>query len=122
MSINAVNPYANNNQISPLEQEVLWEFAKLNDKVKRAAQLARLTADSPNESLLAELRSLEKRMGLVLTLFQASVWGVIVDSQAAEEARAHEQEAQQYGQDQHLQGAGDVSYDDSREWNDDTVM
>ncbi|KAL0254004.1 hypothetical protein I308_101383 [Cryptococcus tetragattii IND107] len=87
MSINSVNPYANNGQLSQLEQELLWEFAKLSDKVKRAANLAKLTAESPNESLLAELRTLEKRMGLVLTLVKASVWAVIVDSQAAEEAR-----------------------------------
>ncbi|KIS00708.1 hypothetical protein L804_02129 [Cryptococcus deuterogattii 2001/935-1] len=59
---------ANNGQLSQLEQELLWEFAKLSDKVKRAANLAKLTAESPNESLLTELRTLEKRMGLVLTL------------------------------------------------------
>ena len=78
----------------------------------KIANLARLTAESPNEAVLAELRTLEKKMGLVLTLvrrgrhdhcrgaesfrvlqFKASVWAVIVDSQAAaeaEEARAME--------------------------------
>ncbi|WWC60978.1 uncharacterized protein I303_103555 [Kwoniella dejecticola CBS 10117] len=133
MSINTVNPYANNNQVSPLEQDVLWEFAKLNDKVKRASNLARLTAESPNESLLAELRTLEKRMGLVLTLFQASVWAVIVDTQAAEEARAHQQEQeqqqrlllQQQQEQQYALAQGqaqDISYDDSRRWDDDSVL
>lgn len=32
------------------------------------SNLARLTAEDPNEALLAELRTLEKKMGLVLTL------------------------------------------------------
>ncbi|KGB75715.2 hypothetical protein CNBG_1553 [Cryptococcus deuterogattii R265] len=108
MSINLVNPYANNGQLSQLEQELLWEFAKLSDKVKRAANLAKLTAESPNESLLAELRTLEKRMGLVLTLVKASVWAVIVDSQAAEEAR----------QQQSAESAPEISYNETRSWED----
>lgn len=32
------------------------------------SNLARLTAEDPNEALLAQLRTLEKKMGLVLTL------------------------------------------------------
>jgi hypothetical protein len=32
------------------------------------SNLAKLTSENPNESLLAELRLLEKKMGLVLTL------------------------------------------------------
>jgi hypothetical protein len=32
------------------------------------SNLAKLTAEDPNESLLSELRVLEKKMGLVLTL------------------------------------------------------
>ncbi|WVW82942.1 hypothetical protein I302_104957 [Kwoniella bestiolae CBS 10118] len=139
MSINTVNPYANNNHLSTLEQDVLWEFAKLNDKVKRASNLAKLTAESPNEALLAELRTLEKRMGLVLTLFQASVWGVIQDSQAIEEARIHQEEQEQYLRQQQQQqqhnmsnegyqygyGGGqgqEQSYDDSRGWSEDSMM
>ncbi|KAI9633471.1 DASH complex subunit Dad3-domain-containing protein [Dioszegia hungarica] len=95
-----VNPYANQAQLSPLEQEVLWEYAKLSDKIKRISNLAQLTAASPNESLLAELRSLEKKMGLVLTLYKASVWAVMMEQQAAEE------EAQQG---QHMDNSSEYS-------------
>ncbi|WVO13929.1 hypothetical protein L204_101554 [Cryptococcus depauperatus] len=77
MSLNTTNPYANNSQLTSTEKDVLWEYAKLSDKIKRAASLARETTKSPNESLLDELRVLEKRMGLVLTLVQASVWAFI---------------------------------------------
>ncbi|OCF55742.1 DASH complex subunit DAD3 [Kwoniella mangroviensis CBS 10435] len=140
MSINAVNPYANNNHLSTLEQDVLWEFAKLNDKVKRASNLAKLTAESPNEALLAELRTLEKRMGMVLTLFQASVWGVLQESQAAEEARIQREEQEAYYHQQMQQrqqqrnmsnqgyqygygGQGqERSYDDSRGWSEDSTI
>ncbi|WVQ98846.1 hypothetical protein IAU59_005977 [Kwoniella sp. CBS 9459] len=127
MSVNAVNPYANNDQLSSLEQDVLWEFAKLNDKVKRAANLAQLTAESPNESLLEELRKLERRMGLVLTLFSSSVWGVLNDAQAAEEGRARQEAEAQYLEEQQrrqhqYQGGDDVSYDDSRAWTEDSVL
>ncbi|CAD6567971.1 MAG: hypothetical protein TREMPRED_004139 [Tremellales sp. Tagirdzhanova-0007] len=86
MAVALSNPYTNNAQLSVLEQDVLWEYAKLGDKIKRIASLARSAAEIPNETLLAELRTLEKKMGLVLTLFKASVWAVIVDSQAAAEA------------------------------------
>ncbi|OCF36472.1 DASH complex subunit DAD3 [Kwoniella heveanensis BCC8398] len=129
MSVNTTNPYASNDQLSSLEQDILWEFAKLNDKVKRAANLAQLTAESPNESLLEELRKLERRMGLVLTLFSSSVWGVLNDAQAAEEERARQQaeaqyqeELQQQQQQYQYQGGGDISYDDSRAWTEDSMM
>ncbi|TYJ55397.1 hypothetical protein B9479_003900 [Cryptococcus floricola] len=108
MSVQTTNPYANNGQLSSLEQDVLWEFAKLSDKVKRAAALSRNVAEAPNESLLAELRTLEKRMGLVLTLVQASVWAVIVDSQAAEEARQRE----------YTEPPPEQSYAEGRSWED----
>jgi DASH complex subunit DAD3 len=94
------------------------------------AGLAKLTSESPNESLLAELRELEKKMGLVLTLvsawddlparaalinlqFTASVWAVLMEHRQAaedEEARAREQQA-----------AADVSYDD-RDWSEDSML
>ncbi|OCF41426.1 DASH complex subunit DAD3 [Kwoniella heveanensis CBS 569] len=129
MSVTTTNPYASNDQLSSLEQDILWEFAKLNDKVKRAANLAQLTAESPNESLLEELRKLERRMGLVLTLFSSSVWGVLNDAQAAEEERARQQaeaqyqeELQQQQQQYQYQGGGDISYDDSRAWTEDSMM
>ncbi|WVQ78359.1 hypothetical protein IAT38_000444 [Cryptococcus sp. DSM 104549] len=118
-NINTVNPYANHSQLSTLEADVLWEFAKLNDKIKRASALARETAENPNESLLAELRSLEKRMGLVLTLVQASVWAVIVDSQAAEEARAQHEHDHGHEYEHSVQGgAPERSYDETRSWQD----
>ncbi|KAJ8482103.1 hypothetical protein ONZ45_g1670 [Pleurotus djamor] len=76
------NPYANHPSLTPLEADVLWEYAKLAHHVKTAAQTTRSLGDQPDERMLARLRLLEKKMGLVLTLFKASVWGVINEQPA----------------------------------------
>jgi DASH complex subunit DAD3 len=56
---------------------VLWEYAKLAQNVRIVTQKTRLLSEEPDKVMLAKLRILEKKMGLVLTLFKASVWGVI---------------------------------------------
>ena len=49
--------------------------------------MARDTAENPNDKLLEDLRVLEKKMGLVLTL--------ITDQEAAEEQRKMEEDRKQ---------------------------
>jgi len=78
------NPYEAHPSLTQTEAEVLWEYAKLAQNVKMITQTTRLLSQEPDETLLARLRVLEKKMGLVLTLFKASVWGVI-NEQAIEE-------------------------------------
>jgi len=68
------------------EAEVLWEYAKLAQHVK----LTRLLSEEPDQMLLARLRVLEKKMGLVLTLFKASVWGVINEQPATDPSGNYE--------------------------------
>ncbi|KIY50741.1 hypothetical protein FISHEDRAFT_38109, partial [Fistulina hepatica ATCC 64428] len=72
-----VNPYASHPSLAPLEAEVLWGYLKLSTRMKEATKKLHVLAKEPDETMLARLRVLEKKMGLVLTLFQASVWGVI---------------------------------------------
>ncbi|KAJ9109056.1 hypothetical protein QFC21_000383 [Naganishia friedmannii] len=87
------NPYAGHPQLSsPLQGEVLWEYAKLARTIRRVDNLTKTTSSTPNDALLAELRTLERKMGLVLTLFKASVWAIITDTEAEEEQRASERE------------------------------
>ncbi|EKM82579.1 hypothetical protein AGABI1DRAFT_33570 [Agaricus bisporus var. burnettii JB137-S8] len=76
------NPYESHPSLTPLEAEVLWEYAKLAQHVKLMTQKTRLLQEEPDKKMLTRLRVLEKKMGLVLTLFKASVWGVI-NEQAA---------------------------------------
>lgn len=79
-----VNPYQSHPSLSPTEAEVLWEYAKLAQHLKLVTRKTRLIGEEPDQMLLARLRVLEKKMGLVLTLFKASVWGVINEQPAAE--------------------------------------
>ncbi|PPQ93246.1 hypothetical protein CVT25_015244 [Psilocybe cyanescens] len=74
-----INPYESHPSLTPLEASVLWEYAKLAQNVRMVTQKTRLLNEEPDRIMLAKLRILEKKMGLVLTLFKASVWGVIND-------------------------------------------
>ncbi|TFY69664.1 hypothetical protein EVG20_g3045 [Dentipellis fragilis] len=71
------NPYEDHPSLSQLEADVLWEYAKLNQHIKDLVMQTRRLSETPDESMLKRLRVLERKMGLVLTLFKASVWGVV---------------------------------------------
>ncbi|KAJ7126624.1 DASH complex subunit Dad3-domain-containing protein [Mycena crocata] len=78
------NPYSNQPTLSSIEAEVLWEYAKLAENLKRLKQKTRSLTEQPDTTLLARLRVLENKMGLILTLFKASVWGVINEQNVVE--------------------------------------
>ncbi|KAJ7695161.1 DASH complex subunit Dad3-domain-containing protein, partial [Mycena rosella] len=78
------NPYLNHPGLSLIEGEVLWEYAKLAQNLKLLKQKTRSLTEKPDTALLARLRVLENKMGLILTLFKASVWGVINEQNVAE--------------------------------------
>jgi len=82
----ASNPYEQIQSLSPLEADVLWEYAKLAQHVRSLALKTRELNEAPDKTTLAQLRVLEKKMGLVMTLFKASVWGVINEQPAPSEA------------------------------------
>ncbi|KAJ7746942.1 DASH complex subunit Dad3-domain-containing protein [Mycena maculata] len=83
-SIFVENPYINHPNLSPIEAEVLWEYAKLAQNLKQLKQRTHTLTEQPDITLLARLRVLENKMGLILTLFKASVWGVINEQNVAE--------------------------------------
>jgi DASH complex subunit DAD3 len=86
VDIFSVNPYEGHLGLSQLEADVLWEYAKLAQHVKlvfashrrNVVQLfipftqvtlkTRSLSEQPDQSMLARLRVLEQKMGLVLTL------------------------------------------------------
>ncbi|KAF9511345.1 hypothetical protein BS47DRAFT_1266217, partial [Hydnum rufescens UP504] len=70
------NPYEGHPHLSPLQAEILGEYVKLSRALKSLTALTRKLNESPNDALLLQLRSLERQMGLVLTLFKASVWSL----------------------------------------------
>ncbi|GAA5940072.1 Dad3p [Sporobolomyces koalae] len=75
------------NLIAQLERQVLDEYslvARNLDEMSTVVQ--RLAAVQPH--LLSELRPLERKLGLVFTLFKASVWSILrqrEDQQAFED-------------------------------------
>ncbi|KDQ61135.1 hypothetical protein JAAARDRAFT_191245 [Jaapia argillacea MUCL 33604] len=79
-----LNPYEGHPNLSQLEADVLWEYAKLNQQIKDLVIRTRQLSDAPDKDLLDTLRSLERKMGLVMTLFKVSAWGVINDQTSVE--------------------------------------
>ncbi|EMD38194.1 hypothetical protein CERSUDRAFT_93722 [Gelatoporia subvermispora B] len=80
------NPYEGHPNLSQTEAEVLWQYAKLSQNIKELIAETRRLSEAPDETLLKRLRVLEVKMGLVLTLFKASVWGVINEQPVSEGA------------------------------------
>ncbi|SJX63850.1 uncharacterized protein SRS1_14582 [Sporisorium reilianum f. sp. reilianum] len=84
-----INPYAGHRALSDHEQELLGEYARLADTVRRVAALSTLLSSSTaHASLLTQLRVLERKMGLVLTLYKASVWATVQEQAEMAEAEA----------------------------------
>jgi DASH complex subunit DAD3 len=90
VDIFSVNPYEGHLGLSQLEADVLWEYAKLAQHVKLVTLKTRSLSEQPDQSMLARLRVLEQKMGLVLTLFKASVWGVINEQPMQDPERCDE--------------------------------
>ena len=81
-----VNPYQSHTSLTSVEAEVLWEYAKLAQNLRmvifnlslvrkknihitsKVTQKTRLLHEEPDKHMLAKLRILEKKMGMVLTL------------------------------------------------------
>ncbi|KAF7370802.1 hypothetical protein MSAN_00713700 [Mycena sanguinolenta] len=79
----AENPYLNHPNLSSIEADVLWEYVKLAQNLKLLKQKTRNLTEQPDARLVARLRAVENKMGLILTLFKASVWGVINEQNVA---------------------------------------
>lgn len=84
-----INPYAGHRSLTEHEQELLGEYARLADTIRRVAALSTLlSSSSAHASLLTQLRVLERKMGLVLTLYKASVWATVQEQAEMAEAEA----------------------------------
>ncbi|KAF8417072.1 DASH complex subunit Dad3-domain-containing protein, partial [Tirmania nivea] len=73
--------------LTPLEQEVLDEYARLlNNMDQLSASIASL-ATAPTAQLLDSLRELERKTGLVFTLLKASVYSIVLQQQLEDEGQ-----------------------------------
>ncbi|KAI5806696.1 DASH complex subunit Dad3-domain-containing protein [Peziza echinospora] len=71
--------------LTPLEQEVLDEYALLLNNMNILANSISALSNSPTAQILDSLRELEKKMGLVFTSLKASVYSIVLQQQLDEE-------------------------------------
>lgn len=88
----SVNPYLGHRHLTQSEAHLLGEYHRLSQTLRRILSLsASLSATKPHAQVLDSLRLTERKMGLVITLFKASVWSIMVEQDekrvAMEEAR-----------------------------------
>ncbi|KAL2116806.1 hypothetical protein VTJ04DRAFT_8974 [Mycothermus thermophilus] len=68
-------------ELSPLEQEVLDEYERLAENMKKLAQLLDHLASAPASDILDGLRNLERQTSLVFTLLKASVYSIVLQQE-----------------------------------------
>ncbi|KAF1972873.1 hypothetical protein BU23DRAFT_395372, partial [Bimuria novae-zelandiae CBS 107.79] len=78
-------PAADAETLSPLEQEVLDEYARLLDNMNNMGALLGELSANPSAEILDALRGLERKTSLVFTLLKASVYSIVLNTQIREE-------------------------------------
>lgn len=66
---------------SPLEQEVLDEYALLLANLNKLSNVLNSLAERPTAEVLDGLRMLERKTSLVCTLLKASVYSIVLQQQ-----------------------------------------
>jgi len=84
------NPYEGNERLTRLEADVLWEYAKLAENVKKLVSLTKDASDVSSQQFADNMRLLERKLGLVMTLFKGSLWAVMNDRWEADETVSDE--------------------------------
>ena len=65
--------------ISPKEQLVLQEYQRLVTNLQSLSSTITTLANTPTSQVLDNLRVVERKTGLVFTLFKSSVWAILAD-------------------------------------------
>ncbi|KAF2761969.1 hypothetical protein EJ05DRAFT_496850 [Pseudovirgaria hyperparasitica] len=68
--------------LSPLEQEVLDEYARLVGNLNNLSTLLSELSTNPSAEILDALRRLERKTSLVFTLLKSSVYSIVMNQQA----------------------------------------
>ncbi|KAB5582472.1 DASH complex subunit Dad3-domain-containing protein [Coniochaeta sp. 2T2.1] len=68
-------------ELSPLEQEVLDEYERLAENMKKLATQLDDLASAPATDILDGLRELERKTSLVFTLLKASVYSIVLQQE-----------------------------------------
>ncbi|KAI1322948.1 DASH complex subunit Dad3-domain-containing protein [Xylariaceae sp. FL0255] len=75
------NPLLSPPELSPLEQEVLEEYERLAENMKKLASVLDTMANQPTAEILDGLRELERKTSLVFTLLKASVYSIVLQQE-----------------------------------------
>ncbi|KAI1102300.1 DASH complex, subunit Dad3 [Jackrogersella minutella] len=75
------NPLLSPPELSPLEQEVLEEYERLAENMKKLASVLDTMAGQPTTEILDGLRELERKTSLVFTLLKASVYSIVLQQE-----------------------------------------
>ncbi|KAI5863481.1 DASH complex, subunit Dad3 [Durotheca rogersii] len=75
------NPLLSPPELSPLEQEVLEEYERLAENMKKLAHVLDVMAGQPTAEILDGLRELERKTSLVFTLLKASVYSIVLQQE-----------------------------------------
>ncbi|OTA57225.1 DASH complex, subunit Dad3 [Hypoxylon sp. EC38] len=75
------NPLLSPPELSPLEQEVLEEYERLAENMKKLANVLDTMAGQPTTEILDGLRELERKTSLVFTLLKASVYSIVLQQE-----------------------------------------
>ncbi|BFZ63360.1 hypothetical protein YB2330_004482 [Saitoella coloradoensis] len=67
--------------LSPLESALLSEYTSLSQNLTQLNTTIASLANTPTAQILDELRSLERKTGLVFTLFKASVYAIVMQNE-----------------------------------------
>ncbi|KJX98827.1 hypothetical protein TI39_contig388g00004 [Zymoseptoria brevis] len=70
--------------LSPLEQEVLDEYAKLVGNLDELGAVLADLAANPSAEILDSLRGLERKTTTVFTLLKASVYSIVLQQEIAD--------------------------------------
>jgi len=70
-----------NEDLTPLEQDVLEEYERLAENMKKLASLLDTMAGKPTAEILDGLRQLERKTSLVFTLLKASVYSIVLQQE-----------------------------------------
>ncbi|KAK3069035.1 hypothetical protein LTR53_012949 [Teratosphaeriaceae sp. CCFEE 6253] len=68
-------------ELSPLEQEVLDEYAKLAGNLDNLSNILAELAVNPSVEILEALRGLERKTTTVFTLLKASVYSIVLQQE-----------------------------------------
>lgn len=69
----------NDDRMSPKEQLVIAEYQKLVSNLQTLNSRITTLAHTPTSQVLDNLRVVERKTGLVFTLFKSSVWAILAD-------------------------------------------